>query len=53
MKPISLPLVSVVAPAANDLPLSALTHERARLRERNRRLRGPIWSEPERLIIPA
>jgi hypothetical protein len=52
MKPIALPLITIVEPSANDLPLST-TSERARRRERDRRLRGPIWSEPERSIVPA
>jgi hypothetical protein len=40
--------MSVVVPAANDLPAHAAI-ERARRRERDRRPRGPIWSEPRRL----
>jgi hypothetical protein len=52
MKPIALPFITVVEPSANDLPLIA-TSERARRRERDRRLRGPIWSEPERSLVPA
>jgi hypothetical protein len=31
--------------AANDLPASE-THERARHRDRECRLRGPTWAEP-------
>jgi DNA-directed RNA polymerase subunit K/omega len=37
----------LVAPAANDLPEPAAT-ERARERVRERRIRGPNWSQPPR-----
>lgn len=35
---------TLVIPAANDLPEVAAS-ERARLRSRERRLRGPAWAE--------
>jgi len=38
---------TLVVPAANDLPASEHP-ERARRRERERRLRGPAWVEPHR-----
>ncbi len=50
MQPISFPTVTVVPPAANDLPAVASV-ERARRPQRDRRLRGPIWSEPVRQVI--
>jgi hypothetical protein len=47
MHPTSFPTVTMVAPAANDLPLVASV-ERARRPQRDRRPRGPAWSEPSR-----
>lgn len=44
MKPL-IQLPQLVAVAANDLPEAPST-ERARLRTRERRLRGPTWSSP-------
>ena len=44
MKPLN-PLPILVAQAANDLP-EAPSAERARPRDRTRRLRGPSWSSP-------
>ena len=45
MQPTSFSTVSIVPPAANDLPFVASV-ERARRPQRDRRPRGPIWSEP-------
>jgi hypothetical protein len=45
MHTISFTTMTVVAPAANDLPFVASV-ARARRPERDRRPRGPIWSEP-------
>ena len=44
MKPLNQ-LPTIVAQAANDLPEAPST-ERARMRDRTRRLRGPTWSSP-------
>lgn len=44
--------VTVIEPAANDLPATVFA-ERARRRERDRKLRGPAWSAPERTPIGA
>lgn len=52
MHPISFSTVTVVPAAANDLP-SVASVERARRPERDRRLRGPIWSEPPRRVVIA
>ena len=45
MQPIN-PLPMLIPVAANDLP-EAPSAERARLRERERKLRGPIWAAPK------
>jgi hypothetical protein len=52
MKQLSNQAVSVVALAANDLP-AGQSVERARLRERDRKLRGPTWSSPDRTPLRA
>jgi hypothetical protein len=44
MQTVTWPIV-VVELAANDLPLAANV-ERARQRERDRKRRGPVWSQP-------
>lgn len=45
-------LPMVIALAANDLP-EPKAAERARLRQRERRLKGPIWSSPPRELETA
>lgn len=52
MQTLCLSTMSFFAPAANDLPVSGSV-ERARRRERDRKLRGPAWAEPREEIIPA
>lgn len=52
MQPLSLSTMSLFAPAANDLPVNGSV-DRARRRERDRKLRGPVWAEPREEIIPA
>jgi|GEM_PF-6663538 hypothetical protein len=44
MQPINQ-MPSIVPMPANDLPEAPAT-QHARLRSRERRLRGPIWAEP-------
>jgi hypothetical protein len=45
MSPINPQSPSIVPMPANDLP-SAPSAQHARLRSRERRLRGPTWAEP-------
>jgi hypothetical protein len=53
MPPLSVPIVSLVASAANDLPVLG-SLDRARRRVRDRKLRGPTWAEPPAGdVIPA
>ncbi len=49
MQPVT---IALVPEAANDLP-APVSAARARRPERDRRLRGPIWSEPQRQVISA
>jgi hypothetical protein len=52
MQTLSPSTMSLVATAANDLPVNGSV-DRARRRERDRKLRGPTWAEPRSEIIPA
>jgi hypothetical protein len=51
MQTFSRPII-VVEVAANDVPVSTNV-ERARLRERDRKLRGPVWSQARGFVTPA
>lgn len=52
MQPTSMTQPTLVPMPANDLPTPEVI-ERARHRTRERRLRGPTWSSPERDVNAA